>query len=475
VKRPILFDAAIIGGGPAGTTAARCLARLGHRVCILQRRRYDVRDVIRWETLSPGTIHLIQHHHPESWQSIRKHLVSCCVSQRWSRRDGNSSHLPSHNATLIDRRLLDPLLLKSAKAAGVMLRQIAAPFSLARDVDGNWILPVKSAGGRSWRSRFLVDAAGRHSFIPAERVNHSPRTLGVVALVSGTQVPARSTHLATFAEGWLWAARGDKGDAYFMLFISPDTARDWPRGFTETRFLELVRESCPGGFSIKLSSQITVREATASERCPVIHEQLLRVGDAAFAPDPLSSQGLAHALVSAGQAAIVINTLLVRKHDAAVAENFFQSRHDETLRNHKATCAEFYRRQDKFETPFWRERQRTLSHSSPFIRTGAESIVGSSKLLSTLLGLSADVYWKDSAVIVGDFVEKRPVLRHPSLPRPVAFIEGKPVADLLAEFLPPMTGVTLLQRWMAKAHMSPSIANRVLGFFLRQGILVPSS
>jgi 2-polyprenyl-6-methoxyphenol hydroxylase-like FAD-dependent oxidoreductase len=376
---------------------------------------------------------------------------------------------------LIDRRLLDPLLSKSAKAAGVMFRQIGAPFSVARDVDGNWILPVKSAGGRSWRSRFLVDAGGRHSFIPAERVNRSPRTLAVAALVSDTQVPAKSTHLATFAEGWLWAARGEKGDACFMLFISPDTARDWPRGFTETRFLELVRESCLGGFSIKLSSQITVREATASERCPVIGEQLLRVGDAAFAPDPLSSQGLQHALVSAGQAAVVINTIVVRKGDATLAENFYQSQHNETVRHHSVACSEFYRRQNQFETPFWRERQRTLSRSSPFIHTGAESIVGSSKLLSTLLGFSAEAYWKDSAVIVGDFVEKRPALRHPSLPRPVAFIEGKPVADLLAQFLPPMTGITLLHRWMANAHMSPSIANRVLCFFLRQGVFVPLS
>jgi flavin-dependent dehydrogenase len=376
---------------------------------------------------------------------------------------------------LIDRRLLDPILSESAKVAGVMFRQISSPFSVARSVDGNWILPVKSAGGRSWRSRFLVDAGGRHSSIPAKRINHSPRTLAVTALVSGTQVPGKSTHLATFAEGWLWAVRGEEGDAWFTLFIPPDTARDWPGGSIERRFLNLARESPLAGSSIKLSSRITVREATASERCPVIHDKLLRVGDAAFAPDPLSSQGLQHALVSAGQAAIVINTIVVHNGDSGLAENFYQSRHNETIRHHSLVCSQFYRRQNLFETPFWRERQKTLSHSSSRIRIDSESIVGSSKLLSTLLGLSAEAYWKDSAVIVGDFVEKRPALRHPSLPRPVAFIEGKPVADLLAQFLPPMRGMTLLRRWMANEHMSPSTANRALGFFLRQGVFVPLS
>jgi hypothetical protein len=113
--------------------------------------------------------------------------------------------------------------------------------------------------------------------------------------------------------------------------------------------------------SPRLVSDLVAREATPIERFPLVGERLLRVGDAAFALDPLSSQGVQHALSSAGQAAIVIHTILARPENATWAKAFFRERHHEMIDRHRASCAALYSRQNRFETPFWQERKRLAS------------------------------------------------------------------------------------------------------------------
>jgi flavin-dependent dehydrogenase len=163
----------------------------------------------------------------------------------------------------------------------------------------------------------------------------------------------------------------------------------------------------PPGTSLQLASRVAVREATASERSSVISEGIVRVGDAAFAQDPLSSQGLQYALVSAGQAAIVINTILVHMENAALAQDFYRLRHDEAVRHHQAACATLYGRQDQFDTMFWRERQGPIP-AAPSVLADAEWPYESSEILHASLILSAEARWQQTAVITGDFIEKSP-------------------------------------------------------------------
>jgi hypothetical protein len=54
-----------------------------------------------------------------------------------------------------------------------------------------------------------------------------------------------------------------------------------------------------------------------------------------------------------------------------------------------------------------------------------------------------------TAVIAGDLVELRPALCHPALPGPMAFLGNQSLCELLAEFLPLMTDIALLRRWVS--------------------------
>jgi Tryptophan halogenase len=228
--------------------------------------------------------------------------------------------------------------------------------------------------------------------------------------------------------------------------------------------------------SPRLVSDLVAREATPIERFPLVGERLLRVGDVAFALDPLSSQGVQHALSSAGQAAIVIHTILARPENATWAKAFFRERHHEMIDRHRASCAALYSRQNRFETPFWQERKRLASavlSPTPSKDKGTFGRAGLDDLLRVPLILSPEARWCDTPVIAGDFVELRPALCHPSLPRPIAFLGNQSLCELFAQFFPLMTGIALLHRWITNARMLPAVAALALESLVRKGVLVP--
>jgi|GEM_PF-1443059 len=467
------FDVAILGDGPAACTVARCLAFHGHRVCLLRPiPRQTAGSHERWETLSPGAIELMRLHHPDVWPRIASLLIPCSAEVLWTRCDERSERGAVRQGTLVDRRLLDSILFTSTATARISSRVIDPTLplpSIASD-SGAWLLSSGRSGAPDIRCRFLVDAAGRTSALGGTRFNLRPRTLALTAHVTDTRLEPRSTCVEALADGWLWAGRGDEADTSITLFISPRTVRSWPRGAHSARFLETLRKSslAATGSVPRMVSKLLARDATAVERTPITVDGLLRTGDAALAFDPLSGQGFQHALVSAAQAAIVLHTMIAREESYALAQEFYCTRHAEAAHEHALGCIGFYRRQDRFNGEFWRERMGEESRPSP-----SETPSGSLEIrLGDRLILSDKVSWREVPVIADEFVRNQCALCHPSLTRPIAFLEGQATLDLLAGF-EEISGLALLQRWTDRWGLSSEAGLRALRFLVRQDILMP--
>lgn len=468
------FDVAILGAGPAGSTIARCLALRGHRVCLLHRAPRIESLWARWETLSPGALGLMRLHHCDVWPSIARLLVPCRAATLWTRSDDHSEQEAVRHGTLVDRRLVDPLLLASAVAAG------AASFAVDRSlplpsIPGDfaaWVLFSDQSGASKIVSRFLVDAAGRSSPLRGTRFPIGPRTLALTAHVVGTCLKPRSTCVEAFTDGWLWAGRGNEAAAAVTLFVSPRTVRSWSRGERSTRFLQTLRTTslAARAGAPRMVSNLIARDATALERRPLKDDDLLRVGDAALALDPLSGQGFQHALVSAAQVAIVIHTMVARKESSMLAGEFYRARHAEAAYQHGLACRVFYQRQNRFNGEFWRERMGENSLPSP-LETPSESFHA---WIHERLVLSDKVRWKDVPAIAGEFVERERALFHPSLTRPIAYLEGRIAFDMLADLSGEVTGLALLQRWADRAELPRELGLRALRFLVRHGIFLPA-
>jgi hypothetical protein len=215
-------------------------------------------------------------------------------------------------------------------------------------------------------------------------------------------------------------------------------------------------------------SNLIVRDATALKHTPLTDDGLLRAGDAALAFDPLSGQGVQHALASAAQVAIVLHTMLLREESSALAREFYSTRHAEAAHEHVSACRIFYQRQDRFDGEFWRERKG--GSTLPF-RSERRSVSLHTRMHETLI-LSPEVYWKEIPVIARGFIEKKQALFHPSLTRPVAYLEGQAAFHMLVDLAGEVTGFALLQRWADRAGLTKEAGLRALCFLLRHNILV---
>lgn len=466
MKAPRQFEVGVLGAGPAGASLAVALARLGYRVALFHRARPPRISAV-WETVSPGGLELLQRHHPEYWPRLERHLVRSAATVRWSRSD--FADPPIRPATLIDRRELDPLLRESASTAGAIL---FAGGDVASRIGKFW--RVTTDQSVSIDCQFLVDAAGRHSGLPGKRTIYPPRTFALTARVDGTNLDQAETRIEALAEAWFWTARGIEPTASVTLFVGLETMRLRSEQERKREFLRLLEPSSLSVPARKLSlaSRVAAVDATIAERQPVCEDQLLRIGDAALALDPLASQGIHHALLTARYAAAAINTTMT-KGDANLAAEFIRARHADALQHHLSTCRALYRRQDMFDTAFWRERAGAETYVPP-VQPGADFSLSGIDVLHASVALCPLAQWKTLPVLEGDSITRGRVLFHPNLSRPCAFLENQPLSELLGNFFPGITGQALVQQWIERG-LTVTAASQTLAFLLRHRILQPDS
>jgi geranylgeranyl reductase family protein len=154
-----LFDVAIVGAGPGGSTAALGLARAGYKVVLIDKSSFP-RHKVCGDAIPNNAMRLLQEHYPDLTIRIRED-AACPIDGYqafWkARRIAQGSW--SMQAINSARKSFDQVLLEAALEEPNC--QLATPHriqTITRQNDGNWQLTDNQ--GQSFWARALILAQG---------------------------------------------------------------------------------------------------------------------------------------------------------------------------------------------------------------------------------------------------------------------------------------------------------------------------
>ena len=300
MHRPDDFDLAVVGGGPAGTSAAITAARAGTRVLLLERGKLP-RQRVCGEFVSAESIDLLEQLLNSS--SLLKHAPRIPNARIFF--DGHAiSTSVAPPAASIARLDLDLALWHSSESERVTTKLETRVNSIA----GSGPFKLSTSDG-TFEARAIVNAAGRWSNLhtssafKSNDVTEKGKWLGVKAHYSERD-PHPSVDLYFFDGGYcgvqpvsLEGSGSYEGRVNACAMVRSDVARSLPEIFELHPQLRMRARNWRQLGEPATTSQLIFREPTP------IENGIFLAGDAAGFVDPFVGDGISLALRSGSFAA----------------------------------------------------------------------------------------------------------------------------------------------------------------------------
>jgi len=328
-----IYDVAIIGGGPAGSTAATLLARAGRRVIICEREKFPRFHI--GESLLPVSMktftRLGVHEKFERAGFLKKYggemTSACCdVGVKFYFKDGFRSQTES--SYQVPRAEFDQVLLDHAAENGAEVREQTAVKGV-EFYDDRVELKVqsKSIAPEKITARYVIDASGRHSvlgnhFKLKETYPHLQK-ISIFAHYEGVELEegrdAALTRMVRAADRWFWyiPLPNDRSS----IGIVCDTALYRQAKKSPEEFLEQSLAEQPFlARRMTRAHRVTPVYASADfsyRQSRLTGDRWLLAGDAAGFIDPVFSSGVFLALLAGEQCADILDLVLDHPGKAA--------------------------------------------------------------------------------------------------------------------------------------------------------------
>lgn len=319
-------DVLVVGGGPAGSTAATFLARAGRRVLQLEKDRHPRFHI--GESLLPANLPIL-----DELGALEKTraLGVYKPGADFPRPDGSyqTFHFrralgktPSH-AFQVKRDEFDAMLFAHAREAGVDAREgvkvetaesggIGAVTARARRADGS-VLDV--------RARYLIDASGRDTLLAnrlgLKQKNAKHQSAAIFAHFRGVALregeDAGNISIYRFVHGWYWFIPLRDGCVSVGCVCRPDYLKT-RRGADNAEFLLATLRLNPHAWK-RMENAERIGEVRVTGNYSYTCTRMagpgfVMIGDAWAFVDPVFSSGVYLAMHSGKQAAALIDAAL---------------------------------------------------------------------------------------------------------------------------------------------------------------------
>src|SRR5437867_9573367 len=326
-----MYDVAIIGGGPAGSTAAALLARAGRRVIVFEREKFPRFHI--GESLLPFSMKAFTRlglHEKFSRAGFMKkfggEMFGACSEQGTKFYFKDAFRSQTDHSYQVTRADFDKVLLDHAAECGAEVHEQTAvdrvEFS-EDDVD----LTVKSNGSsRAIRTRYVIDASGRASVLGRQfkikKTYDHLQKLFIFAHYDGVWraegIDGTLTVLIRAIDRWFWLIPLTAERTSVGVVLDSETFRK-----SKLKTEDFLEEALAGQPIIakrmanaRRVSQVYV-EADFSYRSAQLHgDRWLLAGDAAGFIDPIFSSVVFLAVFSGALAADSLNEVLDRPRRA---------------------------------------------------------------------------------------------------------------------------------------------------------------
>jgi flavin-dependent dehydrogenase len=322
-----LCDVVVIGGGPAGSTAAAMLARRGHKVIALEKAHHPRFHI--GESLLPMNLPLFER------LGVRDKVHELGVfkpgadfeadnergynTYAFSRAIGKS---PPH-AYQVWRQDFDKMLYEHARTLGADAREGHEVVSVDQKGPRDSRVAVRSDDGRDYMitARYVVDASGRDAFLSARkrlrRKNDLHQSAAIFGHFRGAErragEDAGNISIYSFAHGWMWMIPLPDGVMSVGAVCRPDYLKQ-RKGRTVEFLLDTIKRS-PAMWRRLEHARLIGDEVRVTGNYSYDSTQMggpgwVLIGDAFAFLDPVFSSGVYLAMSGAEQAVDVVDAAL---------------------------------------------------------------------------------------------------------------------------------------------------------------------
>jgi geranylgeranyl reductase family protein len=318
------YDVAIIGGGPAGSTAACVLAQHGRKVVVLEREKFPRFHI--GESLLPYSMNAFERLGVQeklkaiSMEKIGGEVASSCGSRKVRFYFRTGFRLEQTKSYQVKRADFDKLLLDHAAEAGARVHE-EAHVEKVEFASDSVSLSVKMEGEtKGVTARYLIDCSGRNSVVGSlfklRMPYESLQKFSVFAHYEDVPLRDREelnlTRLIRGRDFWFWMIAVSETRVSVGVVTDTSRFRELKKSPEEALeyFIQNSREMQERMQGARQVSQVYSISDYSYRNSRFTGDRWMLAGDAAGFIDPIFSTGVFLAILSGEQCADALNDVL---------------------------------------------------------------------------------------------------------------------------------------------------------------------